>query len=207
MNEAWQVVLTLVVLVVIAEGIALLALARAIGVLQLRLGPKAPALQTADGLAIGAAAEDLVGYDLRSGHNVILNVSKIGRWAVLFVSTSCASCRMLLQELGAAKGDSCFGATLVLVARGDAEANRPLQAAAPDLALLCDPLGTTHVAYGIDVSPFAYLIEEGHVTAKGIVNTREQLESLVESKLAYVPRSDSALVSVPFADVQKEVAR
>jgi hypothetical protein len=206
MNEAWQVVLTLLVLVVVAEGVALLALARAIGMLQLRLGPPAPALQTSDGLPVGAPAEDLVGFDLRSGHNVILNVSTIGRWAVLFVSTSCASCRMLLQELGAAKGDSCFGATLVLVARGTGEQNRPLHAAAPDLALLCDPLGATHGAYAIDVSPFAYVIEEGHVTAKGIVNTREQLEALVESRIAYVPRSESALLTLPLADAKKEAA-
>jgi hypothetical protein len=196
-NDLWQLAFALVVLVVIAEAIAMLALARVIGVIEMRIGPPAPALQTVDGLAISAPAPDLTGFDLRAGREITLNVSRAGRWAVIFVSTTCNICREIVRELGGRKREDCFDATPVIVGRGTADQNVPLHKLVPDLAFVCDPLSMMHRAYSIDLAPFAFVVEDGRIVAKGIVNDLEQLRLLVEEKRAYVALDRPAEQSEP----------
>lgn len=179
MSTIWQLAFVLLFLCVLAEGIAILALARAIGLLQLRLGPAPAALQTADGLALYREAPAVSGFDLRLQRPVTLDVSS-GRWALIFAGATCRDCRQLVREVGWVDKDSSWGTRIAVVAEGTHEQNAVLAKSAPDLLLLSDPHGDMQKAYEVESTPYAFLIEDGQVQAKGIVNHRDHLEALLE---------------------------
>jgi methylamine dehydrogenase accessory protein MauD len=102
---------------------------------------------------------------------------------VFFVSPTCPVCKKLLPVLrSSAKVESAW-LRVVLASDGDEAKQRAFYEKA-ELAdfpyVLSAELG---MAYKVGKLPFAVLIDEtGRVRAKGLINSREQLESLFTAK-------------------------
>lgn len=186
MTTSWQIVIVLLFATVVVEAVAILALARSIGLLQIRLGPEPAALETPEGLSLSSPAPAIVGLDAHLHQPITLDVSG-GRWGIVFVSATCAECRSLVRDAGRVDGDRAWGARVVIIALGTHEQNEVLARLAPKLMLLSDTNGDMHKAYAVESTPYAFLVEAGEIQAKGIVNHRDHLEALLEKKTTRRP--------------------
>ena len=167
---------------VVALSLVVLALARQIGVLHERVAP-AGALTTRPGPAPGDAAPiiettTLDGRSLRIG-----GASAQGRRTLLFfLSPTCPLCKTVLPSVLRVAASEVPPVDVVLASDGDrgdhvsyVESNR-LEGLP---YVLSTELGLT---YGIGKLPYAVLIDaSGVVRAKGLVNSREHVESLFEA--------------------------
>ena len=166
---------------VISLAIIVFALTRQIGVLHERVAP-AGALTPTSGPKVGELTKAIAVKDL-SGQSHSLGGVADAATLLLFVSPTCPVCRNLVPTAQSlARHES-----LRLVFASDGDSLERHQAYARDLKLeahhyvLSQPLG---IAYGVSKLPFAVLIsKQGTLAGKGLVNTREHLESLVESML------------------------
>jgi methylamine dehydrogenase accessory protein MauD len=175
-----NIVLWVIVLALLA---VVLALTRQIGVLHERIAP-AGALMLNRGLAVGEQApaldvQDLDGRDLRIGAPRDDGMSTL----VLFVSPSCPVCQSLLPALKSSGRAERSWLQIVLASDGEAEAHRAY-VRSHELEgfpyVISAPLGMT---YQVSRLPFAALLDEtGRLRARGLVNSREHLESLFEAK-------------------------
>ena len=171
----WVLVIVLVLVV--------LALARQVGILHERVAP-AGALQPTEGPKVGELTEALKLEDL-SGNSVTVGGVDAGGLAtfVLFISPTCPVCKSLVPTAKSlAKRES---ARMRLLFASDGDKREQHLAYAQDLRLddypyvLSQALG---MAYHVSKLPFALLIgANGSLQSKGLVNTREHLESLVEA--------------------------
>ena len=169
----WVVVLCLV--------LAVLALTRQIGVLYERVAPMG-ALTMDRGPAVGDAApameiNDLLGRPQRIGH------SGPRSQLLFFLSPTCPVCKKLLPILKSIAARE--GKWLEIVLASDGEMPEHLafyrQASLTQFPYVL----STSLGMGFQISklPYAVLIDEqGIVRAKGLVNSREQLESLFTAK-------------------------
>lgn len=179
MGELWQFAFVVLFCIILAEAFAILALGRAIGLIQLRIGPDVPALDSGEGLSVGSEVPPIAGLDLRSGE--ITTVSPdVGRWLLIFVSAACQSCRDLSSD---AERVSRAGweARFLLIAHSSHDQNEAIREVAPGTQIISDPDGAVHDAYAIKRVPAAMLVEDGRVVAKGIVNSRDQLELMLQT--------------------------
>lgn len=186
MNILWQLAVAVLFVCVLPEGLALVALGRAVGLLQIRLGPEPGALQTSNGLALYADAPPVSGFDVRLQRPVTLDVSS-GRWGLIFITVTCPSCRELIRDAGRVDKDQGWGARIVVISQGTHEQNEVLRKHTPDLMLLSDPHGDMHKQYAVESTPYAFLVAAGRVEAKGVVNHRDHLEALLERKTTERP--------------------
>ena len=171
----WVVVLALCAVVV--------ALLRQIGVLYERVAP-AGALLTGSGPAVGEDSprfelEDLAGRRVQIGGE-----SAEGRSTLLFfLSPRCPVCSALLPAVESVRRAERHWLDVVLASDGEPAEQRAF-AAEKGLEklpyLLSAELG---MRFQVGKLPYAVLIDErGRVAARGLVNTREHLESLFEAK-------------------------
>ena len=167
---------------VLALGVVCMALARQIGVLHQRIAPAgALALRQPLKLAEPVPEMSLTALD---GAAVRIGGARGGRsQLVLFVSPDCAICESLLPAVRSAQGAERAWLDIVLASDGDAE--RQLQFV-KDKGLgrfpyvLSEQLGRS---FGVAKLPYAVLIDEaGKLSATGLVNTREHLDSLFVAK-------------------------
>jgi hypothetical protein len=201
MTDLWQVAFVLLFGCVLAEGVTVLALARAIGQVQLRLGPEPAALQTSDGLPLFAEAPPISGMDMRLGHPATLQLGG-GRWVVVFVSATCHVCRDVVRDAVPVDQDRGWGARVVIVAQGTQDQLLVLHRLAPKLLFFGDLQGDLHKAYQVTSTPYGFLVEHGRVQAKGIVNQRAHLEALLERRTTERPDASwapAAGAAPPFA--------
>ena len=167
---------------VLALGVVCMALARQIGVLHQRIAP-AGALALRQPLKPGEPVPEM-SLTALDGAAVRIGGARGGRsQLVLFVSPDCAICESLLPAVRSAQGAERAWLDIVLASDGDAE--RQLQFV-KDKGLgkfpyvLSEQLGRT---FGVAKLPYAVLIDEaGKLSATGLVNTREHLESLFVAK-------------------------
>ena len=143
----WVLLLVLCVVVV--------ALARQVGTLHLRLGPRGALEIDTEGPTLG---EPVPPVDARGADGAPLVVGGPGaRRLVLFSSPTCTVCREVAPALPAAAG----AADLVPQVVHDADAER---------------------AFDVPGTPFLVVLDElGIVRAKGTVNNLEQVEGLVDT--------------------------
>jgi methylamine dehydrogenase accessory protein MauD len=175
-----NVVLWVLVLVLAA---VVLALTRQLGVLHERIAP-AGALMLARGLTVGEPAPalevtDLAGRTLQPGA-----ARSDGRSTLLlFVSPTCPVCKSLLPAVKASRRDERAWLDVILASDGDpAEQRAFVRAQGLDdiVYVVSTALG---LACQVSRLPFAVLVDEqGIVRARGLVNSREHLESLFEAK-------------------------
>jgi methylamine dehydrogenase accessory protein MauD len=170
-------------IVVLALLMVVLALTRQIGVLHERITPVG-ALMLSKGLAVGEPApavevEDLAGARLRLGAPRSDGKSTL----LLFVSPTCPVCRSLLPIVKSSGKDERGWLDIILASDGDPSEHREY-VRANGLGnvpyVVSAPLGMT---YQVSRLPFAALLDEaGILRARGLVNSREHLESLFEAK-------------------------
>ena len=181
-------------LLIIALGLALLAIARQVGVLHMRVAP-AGALVTAAGPKIGDMAPVL---DLTSLDKPPVAVGRplagARRPLLMFVSPACPICKELIPVVKSfVKRED-----VDVVFMGDDDP-ADLRAMIGRFALQNFPFVNGHEAghaFGVEKLPHAVLINaQGRIVSKGLVNSREHLESLVTADEMGVTSVQDYLVS------------
>ena len=169
--------------VVVALALALLAVVRQLGVLHERIAPVG-ALMLANGLKVGESAPRLEVQDIDARMLTVGAVRADERATLLvFVSPTCPVCKALLPVLKSSLGSERDWLDIVLASDGEIAGQREfvrVQRLGEFPFIVSAPLG---IAYQVSRLPFAALIDsQGVLRARGIVNSREHLESLFEAK-------------------------
>jgi len=182
--------------VVIILSLTVLALARQVGVLHERVAP-AGALLSAAGPGVGEASPKLEVHALAGNAITVGGNLAAGRaLLLLFVSNTCPICKKLIpvaQDFTKAErldvlfvGDGDLAEQNKLVDRFGIDAKRFVNG--PDIGL----------AYRVDKLPYAVLLDDaGLISAKGLVNSREHLESLIIAKESGFATLQSYLMAQP----------
>lgn len=167
--------------VILALLVAVFALARQIGVLYERVAPMG-ALVMDNGPKVGAASPVFALTNL-DGFPVNIGTPSPQSTLLFFLSPTCPVCKKLLPILKSAAATEKRWLSVVLASDGDEAEQRAFIRRAGLEAfsyVLSTPLGVT---YQVSKLPYAVLLDErGIVRAKGLVNSREQLESLFTAK-------------------------
>jgi len=181
MIEALVVSNAVLWVVVVALLVVVFALARQIGVLYERVSPMG-ALMMDTGPKVGASAPVFALTDL-AGQPVNVGAPSPRSTLLFFVSPTCPVCKKLLPIVKSAAVSERRWLSIVLASDGEADEHRRFVQRA-DLGafpyVLSQELG---IAFHVGKLPYAVLLDErGVVRAKGLVNSREQLESLFDAK-------------------------
>jgi methylamine dehydrogenase accessory protein MauD len=166
---------------ILAVIVALWALARQIGVLYERIAPMG-ALVTDSGPKLGEAAPRFE-LPALSGARVAIGGERSTSQLLFFLSPTCPVCKKLLPILKSAARAEREWLEVVLASDGDATQHLSFYRDAKlnefPYVLSAD-LGMT---YRVSRLPYAVLTDErGIIRAKGMINTREHLESLFNAK-------------------------
>lgn len=168
---------------VLCLSAVLLAVVRQLGVLHERIAP-AGALMLNRGLKVGEAAPVVAVTDLR-GERLELGAARAdGRSTLLlFVSPTCPVCKTLLPALKSSRRDERDWLDVVLASDGELKEQQEFVRAQALESLPYVVSAALGLAYQVSRLPFAALIDEqGVLRARGLVNSREHLESLFEAK-------------------------
>jgi methylamine dehydrogenase accessory protein MauD len=178
MSDILPYVLVLHTVLILALAVMVFGLARQIGILHERLAPMG-AMINDHGPEVGEMApalsiKSLANQDIRIG-----GASDTGRSTLLmFVSPTCPVCKKLLPI---AKSFSAGeNLRVILVGDGDVDEQRRMirTEGLEALPYLVGP--QVGMAFQVGKLPYAVLIDrEGVIRAKGLVNSREHLESLI----------------------------
>jgi methylamine dehydrogenase accessory protein MauD len=169
--------------VVVVLALVVLALARQVGILHERVAP-AGALQPTGGPKVGELTEAMSIADINGNAVTVGGPNASGmNTLVMFTSPTCPVCKSLVptaKSLAKAEKNR-----LELVFASDGGNPEQHQAYVKDLGLdrypyvLSEKLG---MSFEVSKLPFAVLIgADGTLQSKGLVNTREHLESLIEA--------------------------
>lgn len=167
---AWIVILVLVV--------ALLALARQVGVLHMRVAP-AGALQTSGGPAVGGKAPAVSATTL-DGQDIVVGgpASGVPLRLLLFVSATCPLCKAIIPAARSFARDERV--ELTFVGDDDASVQRGLVEAQGLASYRFVNGPQVGQAFEVAKLPYAVLLDaDGAILSKGLVNSREHLESLI----------------------------
>ncbi len=183
MTEAMLVSNILLWVLVIVLALVVLALARQVGVLHERVAP-AGALMPTTGPKIGELTEPLPLSDINGRTLSVGGADANGlHTLVMFISPTCPVCKSLVPTAKSLAKTERNRLQLVFASDGDKLEQH--QAYAKDLDLgkypyvLSEKLG---MRYEVSKLPFAILVgADGTLQSKGLVNTREHLESLIEA--------------------------
>jgi methylamine dehydrogenase accessory protein MauD len=178
-------------ILVVVLSLLVLALSRQVGILHERVAP-AGALMPTNGPKVGELTQEI---SLKSIHDeaLIIGGASTGNLAsfILFISPTCPVCKSLVPTAKSLVNSERNRMQLLFASDGDALAQHQRYAKDLDLGdypyVLSEALGR---AFEVSKLPFAVLIgADGILKGKGLVNTREHMESLIESM-------DSGVVSV-----------
>lgn len=170
-------------ILVVALSLLVLALSRQVGILHERVAP-AGALMPTSGPKVGELTEEI---SLTSIQNQALTIggASTAKLAslILFISPTCPVCKSLVPTAKSLVSSERHRMQLLFASDGDNLEQH--QRYAKDLNLddytyvLSEALGR---AFEVSKLPFAVLIDvDGILRGKGLVNTREHMESLIES--------------------------
>ncbi len=178
-------------ILVVVLSLLVLALSRQVGILHERVAP-AGALMPTNGPKVGELTQEI---SLKSIHDeaLIIGGASTGNLAsfILFISPTCPVCKSLVPTAKSLVNSESRRMQLLFASDGDALEQHQRYAKDLDLGdypyVLSEALGR---AFEVSKLPFAVLIgADGILKGKGLVNTREHMESLIESM-------DSGVVSV-----------
>ena len=161
--------------------IALWALARQVGILYERVAPMG-ALMTDAGPKLGEVSPS---FDLASlgGSNIAIGGGRSKSQLIFFLSPTCPVCKKLLPILKSASQAEKSWLDVVVASDGEAAQHLAFYRGAKLQQfpyVLSTDLGMT---YRVSRLPYAVLLDEqGIIRAKGLINNREQLESLFNAK-------------------------
>ena len=170
-------------LLVLGLTAVVLALARQLGVLHERIAP-AGALMLNRGLIVGEPAPVLEVADLQGRAHQLGRPRGDGRSTLLlFVSPSCPVCKSLLTAVKSSANDERAWMDVNLASDGDDTEQREFVRAQGLEGIPYVVSAALGLAYQVGRLPFAALLDErGILRARGLVNSREHLESLFEAK-------------------------
>jgi len=182
MSNALAAVLVLLTLVVLVLVFAVIALARQIGILHTRLAP-AGALMTNAGQKLGDKVANMSIPDI---HGKLVEIGATGANAnagkaqlLLFVSPSCPICKELVPT---AKSVARSENVALIFGSDGGKADQHLQYIEKMDLQKYPYIVSLELGMRFEVAklPYAVLIDEsGVMRSKGLVNSREHLESLV----------------------------
>lgn len=182
MNEALMISNVLLWISVLAALVGLFALARQIGVLYERVAPMG-ALMMDTGPKVG---EPSPVFDLTTiTGNAVVSIGRARDKSTLlfFLSPTCPVCKKLLPILRSIRSNEGSWLDVVLTSDGEQPEHLAFIEKAGLQAfpyVLSRDLG---IGYRVAKLPYAVLLDEhGRIVAKGLVNSREQLESLFTAK-------------------------
>lgn len=168
---------------VIVLSLMVFALARQVGVLHERVAP-AGALMPTSGPKVGEMSDAMSVTDL-NGKAVSIGGADSQELAtlILFISPTCPVCKSLVPVARSLVSYESRRMRLVFASDGDKIEQHVAYVSDLEIGdfpyIVSQPLG---MAYAVSKLPFAVLIgSDGTLKSKGLVNTREHLESLVES--------------------------
>lgn len=171
------------------------ALARQIGILFERVSPVGAMISDA-GPALGDKVAALALPNL-NGPGLSLGDSAGRSQLVFFLSTSCPICKALLPALKSIRTDEGGWLEVILASDGREALHRRLIEAEGLEAfpyVLSSELG---MAFKVSKLPFAVLLDQnGRVRAKGLINSREQLESLFTASETGIPSYQAAVAGM-----------
>jgi len=168
---------------VIVLSLLVFALARQVGVLHERVAP-AGALMPTNGPKVGEMTEAMSVSDLQGDAVAIGGADSAGlATLILFISPTCPVCKSLVPV--ARSLVSYEGRRMRLVFASDGDKIEQHIAYVGDLDIKDYPYVVSQalgLAFAVSKLPFAVLVgSDGTLKSKGLVNSREHLESLVES--------------------------
>ncbi|MBT7951771.1 MAG: methylamine dehydrogenase accessory protein MauD [Gammaproteobacteria bacterium] len=183
MVEALIISNILLWIVIVIMGLMLFALVRQIGVLYERVAP-AGALMINQNLKVGGEAPSLDLQDIKGGLVTIGGVPENGKSKLLFfVSPTCPVCKTLLPVVKSADKSEKDWLDVILASDGENNDHNGYineHQLEKFTYISSEILGRS---YGVSKLPYAVLIDEqGKIASMGIINSREHLESLFESK-------------------------
>ena len=178
--DALTISVVLLWLAVIVLGLLVWALARQVGVLFERVAPMG-ALITDAGPAVGAESPVFRLDGIQSGA-VVVGGATDKPTLVFFLSPTCPVCKKLIPVLKALRRDERRGLQVVLASDGE-RAEHLAFVNAHGLGEMPYVLSTDlGMSYRVSRLPYAVLLDRrGVVAAKGLVNSREQLYSLLNA--------------------------
>jgi methylamine dehydrogenase accessory protein MauD len=184
MVEVLAVSQVLLWIVVVALAVTVFALARQIGVLHERSAPLG-ALETDHGPGVGDKAPVFELRDLQGEPLTLGGLTQSGKdLLLLFLSPSCPMCNKLLPAVKSLYRQEQRGLDVVLVSDGaEKRAHEEFVRRYQLNGIRYVVSSTVGITFQVGKIPYAILIDaEGVVRSKGLVNTREHLESLFVAK-------------------------
>lgn len=182
MTEALGIAVVVLAILVLALVAAVFALARQVGILYERMAPVG-ALTMDAGPKVGDTAPTFDLEDLGGSGAVQIGGTAAVSTLVFFLSPTCPVCKKLLPILKSTQKSEQAWLRIVLASDGPREEQERFRKSAKLEMfpfVLSAPLG---LAYKVSRLPYAVLIDEqGRVRGKGLVNSREQVESLFNAK-------------------------
>jgi methylamine dehydrogenase accessory protein MauD len=177
MQGWWAASYAVLWLLVIVLSVIVVALARQIGTLHLRLGPRGALEMDAEGPALGEAPEP---FDTADIDGRAVTIGGPGQAQVLmFVSPGCMLCEQVLPSLPAIAGSGDFSPYVLT----DVDATESKLTFGPKrLQAPVVPAREVASAYEVPGTPYVVVLDRyGVVRAKGTVNNLEQMEGLVDT--------------------------
>ncbi|KDD65145.1 methylamine utilization protein MauD [Pseudomonas mandelii PD30] len=166
-------------MLLLAVAFVVMGLVRQIGVLHGRLAP-AGALMVDKGVAVNGPAPQVTATD-RHGRPVNFGYAGEKSQLLFFLSPTCPICKSLLPAIKSIAREQADRLDVVFISDGDMDAQQALirEHKLDDATYVVGPqVGMT---YQIGKLPYAALIDKaGTLRAKGLVNSREHLDSLFE---------------------------
>jgi methylamine dehydrogenase accessory protein MauD len=178
--EGWWVASYVILwFLVLVLGVVVVALARQVGTLHLRLGPRGALEMDEEGPPLGEAP---VPRDIHTIDGRSLRIGGPGAAQVLlFVTPGCHLCEAVLPGVGVAAKSKSMDATVLVDAdpleTTHAFGNRKLNANV-------GPAGDLPGLYSVPGTPYVVVLDDMGITkAKGTVNNLEQLEGLIDTAI------------------------
>lgn len=178
---ALTVMVAVLFVMVLGLSIAVFALSRQVGILFERVAPMGALIIDA-GPKVGSPAP-LFELPTLAGTKLKLGGARERSTLLFFLSPTCPVCKKLLPVLKSMQPAEAEWLDVVLASDGDPTTHQRF-AEASNLQSFPYVLSTElGVSFRVSRLPFAVLIgEDGIVRAKGLINNREQLESLFSAK-------------------------
>lgn len=159
-------------------AVIVVALARQIGTLHLRLGAQGALELDDEGPPLGSATAAVTTADVH-GRTVVVGGAADSARVLLFATPGCRLCREVLPALHALKKARGVESFLITDA-SDEETQRAYGAAASHASLVASI--DLAQSYAVPGTPYVVVLDAaGVVRAKGTVNTLEQFEGLVDT--------------------------
>ncbi len=175
MDGWWLLSYVMLWVLVLALCVVVVALARQIGTLHMRLGPRGALEMDDEGPPLGAPAISIQTHDMDGRSVVIGSANQL----LMFVSPGCHVCEQVLPAVSAvAQAERLAPFVITDVDEEETELtfkNKRLSApVVPGIAVA--------QAYEVPGTPYVVVLDgTGAVAAKGTVNNLEQIEGLIDS--------------------------